>query len=637
MRLIYALFSIIILHLPMVASADYLDVQISELTKQKQEKIKILEECQKNNKGFKIAGLATLGVSAIGIGVNIGEAVKIKNQQEDIADMNRRKKDLDDQMLKIAEDNTCGPSDCQGDGDDEAAKLNGKSPVCIKNVWAVKECKSGFKGNPQECKRKGSVIRYYEICTQDPSYNTCGSDVCQDVADLDALGAKSSVCINGQWMAQECKDNYTGTRAECKRNGLKTIYYEGCKEDTCGSGTCQGVADLNALGAKSSVCINGQWMAQECKDNYTGTKEECTSKGKTVSYYRECIPNMAPEGVITLLPSSATINAGDTVDFAITGTNIENCEFTLESENQSVATAVFDGDNKRLVHVTTSSDSFGKTKIKIIPTKTNKCNVNEIVFSLISQRENPLVASLNNKKFELCLGETKEVKIEAVGDIRYVNIGNIGYSTKVETRGDEYYLVMSIVRPDFTFSDGESVGMPTQHNDYLSATGDEVTRKGTAEFEIKMKTDCDCPEDSSIAMGLNKNVNVNISGATCNYQGADSSLVKTAALDKNGTCVATSCVAGAYLLIDINADYWNMQSFTSTSSMGCSNTCDTLISGNSSNGRVCITVSDKTNLNIYTAAANSNCKDICYNRYAGYCNIKTAEIEGETCYCNKGY
>jgi hypothetical protein len=346
---------------------------------------------------------------------------------------------------------------------------------------------------------------------------------------------------------------------------------------------------------------------------------------------------VAPEGVITLLPTSATINAGDTVDFAITGTNIENCEFTLQSENQSVATAEFDGDNKRLVHVTTSSDSFGKTKIKIIPTKTNKCNVNEIVFSLISQRENPLVASLNNKTFELCLGETKEVKIEAVGGIRYVDIANIGYSKEVEKRGDEYYLIMSIVRPDFTFSDGESVGMPTQYDDSLSAIGDEVTRGGTADFEIKMKTDCDCPEDSSISMGLNKEVNVNISGATCSYQGADSSLVKTAALDENGTCVATSCVAGAYLLIDIDADYWDMQSYTSTSSMGCSNTCDTLISGGSSNGRVCVTVSDKTDLDIYTAAANNKCEDICYDRYAGYCQIKTAGIEGETCYCNKGY
>ena len=82
----------------MVASADYLDVQIAELTKQKQEKIKILEECQKSHKGFKIAGLATLGVSAIGIGVNIGEAIKIKGQKSDIADKEKQLDELDSKI-----------------------------------------------------------------------------------------------------------------------------------------------------------------------------------------------------------------------------------------------------------------------------------------------------------------------------------------------------------------------------------------------------------------------------------------------------------------------------------------------------------------------------------------------------------
>lgn len=133
---------------PMVASGNALDDRISALIAEKQDILAQLEECQKSNKGFKIAGLATLGVSAIGIGVNIGEAVKIKDYDRQI----------------------------------EAAN------------------------------------------------NTCGSDVCQGSANLQALGAESSECINGKWVATDCIDDYTGTVQKCKRKGKDITYYEKCEK-----------------------------------------------------------------------------------------------------------------------------------------------------------------------------------------------------------------------------------------------------------------------------------------------------------------------------------------------------------------------------------------------------------------------
>ena len=73
------IFACVLAVCPMVASADYLDDKIAALTKEKLDKIAKLEECQKSTKGLKIAGITTLGVSAIGIGANIGEAVALKN------------------------------------------------------------------------------------------------------------------------------------------------------------------------------------------------------------------------------------------------------------------------------------------------------------------------------------------------------------------------------------------------------------------------------------------------------------------------------------------------------------------------------------------------------------------------------
>ena len=288
----------------MAASADYLDVQIAELTKQKQEKIKILEECQKSNKGFKIAGLTTLGVSTIGVGVNIGEAIMLKGQKSDIADKEKQLDELDSKIsstkILIAENNTCGPSDCQGDGDTEAAKLNGAGPVCISNVWAVKSCNSGFGGRLKKCKRKGVEIEYYDACTKDTSFDTCGSDICnnEDKETVEnRLNGKTAVCIQGNWAVKSCNSGFGGTLKKCKRKGVEIEYYDACTKDaafnTCGSAECDEstknskVAELKGSGA---LCVNKEWTVRTCNTGYIGEKQQCTREGISYDYYFKCEP-----------------------------------------------------------------------------------------------------------------------------------------------------------------------------------------------------------------------------------------------------------------------------------------------------------------------------------------------------------
>ena len=83
---------------PMIASADYLDDKIATLTQQKLEKVEQLEKCQKAKGGLMAAGITTLGVSAIGIGANVAEAVKLNKLDGQIVDAKTKAADLDDKI-----------------------------------------------------------------------------------------------------------------------------------------------------------------------------------------------------------------------------------------------------------------------------------------------------------------------------------------------------------------------------------------------------------------------------------------------------------------------------------------------------------------------------------------------------------
>lgn len=53
--------------------------QISSLLEQKNAKIAELEKCDSNRKAWMIAGISTIGLTAVGVGVNIAQAQKSKN------------------------------------------------------------------------------------------------------------------------------------------------------------------------------------------------------------------------------------------------------------------------------------------------------------------------------------------------------------------------------------------------------------------------------------------------------------------------------------------------------------------------------------------------------------------------------
>ena len=148
---------------PVVASADYLDNKITELTAQKLDKIATLEECQKKQGNLKIAGITTLGISTIGIAANIGEAVHLKNLDTNIATKKSTIADLDAQ---IAAEDTCGKRDTCDEGQRESAMTNlyASSVICIDGQWKAEWCLNSNSGTEETCKSQGQAVKYYTGC-----------------------------------------------------------------------------------------------------------------------------------------------------------------------------------------------------------------------------------------------------------------------------------------------------------------------------------------------------------------------------------------------------------------------------------------------------------------------------------------
>lgn len=92
-----------------------MSAQVRRLLQEKQEKIEQLEKCEGKKQGWMIAGISTIGLTAVGVGVNIAQASKsnrlsdeiemekstLEKQQNDIAKEQAKEEEEEDEQKDV--------------------------------------------------------------------------------------------------------------------------------------------------------------------------------------------------------------------------------------------------------------------------------------------------------------------------------------------------------------------------------------------------------------------------------------------------------------------------------------------------------------------------------------------------------
>ena len=91
-----------------------MSAQVRRLLQEKQEKIEQLEKCEGKKQGWMIAGISTIGLTAVGVGLNIAQASKSNRLSDEIdasreelrrreSELNRINNEISDLRAKAAE------------------------------------------------------------------------------------------------------------------------------------------------------------------------------------------------------------------------------------------------------------------------------------------------------------------------------------------------------------------------------------------------------------------------------------------------------------------------------------------------------------------------------------------------------
>ena len=137
--------------------------QYSKLVREKQRKMAELEKCMGSTKGLKIAGLSTLGLTAVGVVGNVAEAKKIQEYQSDIDS-------AVSQMEKIEKD--------KADVNKDIANLNKKIKEKEEKKEKVKEETEARSLYQKNCKDSGGTPLGYGTCICSYGFTADATGLC---------------------------------------------------------------------------------------------------------------------------------------------------------------------------------------------------------------------------------------------------------------------------------------------------------------------------------------------------------------------------------------------------------------------------------------------------------------------------
>ena len=239
---------------PQITLAE--DPRIQELISQKQAKMQRLEKCQGTTKGLKIAGLSMLGITAVGVGVNIGEASKIKQNERaintkdaEIASLKEeiaKKKREEEERKRIAQQ--------QSQQNETQPQPDNKNNENQQSVVQDKRCNTVCDAN---------IDDKYVACVEN---NTVGYYYCKDAkwetksipADVPAFKCAEGMAPTGWIPFVDIKDDYW-------RN--QVLYAKGSDSVSIGSALVKWENDVFCIG-----CAPG--YVPESEDSYHCIKKE---------------------------------------------------------------------------------------------------------------------------------------------------------------------------------------------------------------------------------------------------------------------------------------------------------------------------------------------------------------------------
>ena len=256
------------------ASARY-----TQLVREKQRKMEELEKCMGSSKGLKIAGISTLGLSAVGVAGNIYEANEIKKYDSYIASkdkaIEKTQKEIDEKKAELAkkdaekaegaanasEETQQAATQQEADFQTLCSELGGtynidqipkyKGNAIEVNIPVSAACVlSGTNNTEEKCKE---LVAKCEPGKNHRHYNS-DTGLCACLGDIDAK------CLNGE---SECRDSDSNKVVSKSQNVLTNE-----KSEVSTGEDCTVEAKENSLLVVSAVKKGDKCEVQQCEEGF---------------------------------------------------------------------------------------------------------------------------------------------------------------------------------------------------------------------------------------------------------------------------------------------------------------------------------------------------------------------------------
>ena len=174
----YFILSLIVSIIPNLCLAE--NPRITKLMREKQAKMEQLEKCMGSSKGLKIAGISTLGLTAVGVAGNIAEAKVIQDYNDRIESTD---KNIEKTKIEIQE---------------KRDALDAKEEAEAKRVAAE-----------EQAKREGRILRKVAL---------------EDIARINSSGFNGDKAVSHGYVPEKLPENlrsqFVGTCLLALKNGL---------------------------------------------------------------------------------------------------------------------------------------------------------------------------------------------------------------------------------------------------------------------------------------------------------------------------------------------------------------------------------------------------------------------------------